>query len=102
METKLNKRVVVNSAIMAGKPIIKGTRIPVDVIIHLLSQGMTPKEIIEDYPNLTKEDILAAVKSKGDPIMAAAGIWKDLKETGAEYQKRIRSQWKKRQKALDW
>ena len=102
MENKLNKRVVVNSAIMAGKPIIKRTRIPVDVIIHLLSQRMTPKEIIEDYPNLTKEDILAVVKSKEDPIMAAAGIWRDLKETGAEYQKRIRLQWKKRQKALGW
>ena len=37
-----------------------------------------------------------------DPIMAAAGAWKGMKETGIEYQNRIRSQWKKRQKALEW
>lgn len=37
-----------------------------------------------------------------DPIMAAAGAWRGMKETGLEYQKRIRSQWKKRQKALQW
>ena len=42
------------------------------------------------------------VKSAEDPIMAAAGIWQDKKETGAEYQKRIRMQWKKRQKKLEW
>ena len=102
MEKEVYRRIVVSPKVMVGKPVIRGTRIPVDMIIHLLAQGMTPKEIIEDYPNLTKEDILAVVKSKEDPIMAAAGIWRDLKETGAEYQKRIRSQWKKRQKALDW
>jgi len=45
---------------------------------------------------------VSLVKSKDNSIMAAAGIWKDMKETGMEYQKRMRSQWKKRQKALDW
>lgn len=53
---------------MAGKPIIKGTRIPVDLIINLLAQGTTPKEILEDYPNLTKEDILAALQYAADII----------------------------------
>ena len=37
-----------------------------------------------------------------DPVMAAAGIWKGIKETGVQYQKRMRAQWKKRQKALEW
>ncbi len=41
-------------------------------------------------------------KSSDNSIMDAAGIWKGVKETGAEYQKRIRQQWKKRQKKLDW
>ena len=57
-----NKRIVVNSKIMVGKPVIKGTRIPVDLIIRLLAQGMTVQEILEDYPMLRKEDIRAALE----------------------------------------
>jgi AbrB family looped-hinge helix DNA binding protein len=41
-------------------------------------------------------------KVEEDPIMASAGIWKNFKETGAQYQKRLRGQWKKRQKQLEW
>ncbi len=47
-------------------------------------------------------DRVSLVKSRRDAILAAAGIWKDIKETGVEYQKRMRQQWKKRQKALNW
>ena len=51
---------------------------------------------------VVEDNKIALVKSKEDPVLAAAGIWKDMKETGAEYQKRIRQQWKKRQKRLNW
>ena len=51
-----------NPAIMTGKPIIKGTRIPVDTIVRLIAQGMTLQEILDDYPQLTKDDIKAALK----------------------------------------
>lgn len=61
METALNKRIVINPKIMVGKPIIKGTRITVDMIIKLIAQGLTIDEILEDYPNLKKEDIKAAL-----------------------------------------
>ncbi|OHE12046.1 MAG: antitoxin, partial [Sulfurimonas sp. RIFOXYB2_FULL_37_5] len=44
-----------------GKPVIKGTRIPVDTVIKLIAQGMKIEDILEDYPNLTKEDIKAAL-----------------------------------------
>ena len=47
---------------MVGKPIIKGTRIPVDAIIRRLAEGMGIKEILEDYPSITREDILAALE----------------------------------------
>jgi len=57
----MNQRIEINPKVMAGKPVIKGTRIPVDVIVRQLSQGMTEKEILEDYPNLKKEDIRAAL-----------------------------------------
>ena len=57
----MNQRIEINPKVMAGKPVIKGTRIPVDVIVRQLSQGMTEKESLEDYPNLKKEDIRAAL-----------------------------------------
>jgi len=47
---------------MVGKPVIKGPRIPVDAIIRRLAEGMSIKEILEDYPNITREDILAALE----------------------------------------
>ena len=47
---------------MVGKPIIKGTRITVELILRLLAQGQTVKEIIENYPHLDKRDIYAAIE----------------------------------------
>ena len=61
MDKKLLNRIVVNSRIMVGKPVIKGTRIPVYMIVRQIAQGMTTKEILEDYPRLKKEDIKAAL-----------------------------------------
>ena len=61
MEEKLLKRVVVDPEIMAGKPVIKGTRIPVDLIVKLVAKGMTYEEIKKVYPYLTKEDVKAAL-----------------------------------------
>lgn len=62
MENKFKTRIVVNPKIMIGKPIIKGTRIPVEAIIKRIAEGMTTDEILEDYPNITKDDIKAALK----------------------------------------
>jgi len=61
MENRI-QRIEINPNVMVGKPIIKGTRIPVDLIIKLLAQGMTQEEILKDYPNLEKEDIRAALE----------------------------------------
>lgn len=61
----MNKRIVVDPSILGGKPIIKGTRISAELILKLLSSGMTIKEILDDYPHLKKEDILAAVEYAG-------------------------------------
>ena len=53
----------INSEILSGQPIVAGTRIPVYAIIDLLADGLTAKEIINDYyPSLTKKDIMAALK----------------------------------------
>ena len=65
---KLNNRIIINPEIMIGKPVIKGTRIPVDMIIRLLAQGVTQEEILEDYPDLEKEDINAALEYGADIV----------------------------------
>ena len=62
MESRLLKRIVVDPKIMAGKPVIRGTRIPVDAIIHRIAQGEQVKEILQDYPKITKQDIKAALE----------------------------------------
>ena len=62
IENDWKNKIEVNQKIMVGKPVIKGTRIPVDTIVRLLAQGMTQEEILEDYPNLKKDDIKAAMK----------------------------------------
>ncbi|HBR18055.1 MAG: antitoxin [Deltaproteobacteria bacterium RIFCSPLOWO2_12_FULL_43_16] len=53
---------------MLGKPIIKDTRITVELILKKLSEGLTVEDIIEAYPHLTKEDILAALSYSADVI----------------------------------
>ena len=54
-------RIEINPAVLAGKPIIKGTRIPVELVIKLVAQRWTDDQIIEEYPSLKKEDIREAL-----------------------------------------
>jgi uncharacterized protein (DUF433 family) len=56
---ELSNRIVIDPDILVGKPVIKGTRVPVHLIIELLSNGLTEKEILKEYPQLKKEDIKA-------------------------------------------
>ena len=58
---KLLDRIEINTEIMMGKPVIRGTRITVEIILKKLSQGITIEEIISDYPKVTREDIYAAL-----------------------------------------
>jgi len=58
---KLLERIEVNPEIMVGKPVIKGTRITVELIVRLLAQGLSVEEILEDYPHITRKDIQAAL-----------------------------------------
>jgi len=53
---------------MLGKPVIKGTRIPVYLIVELVAQGLTYEEILQDYPHLTKRDIQNALEYAGNVI----------------------------------
>jgi uncharacterized protein (DUF433 family) len=61
MKEHLLERVELNPKIMLGKPVIKGTRLTLEIILEKLAYGQTEDEIIEDYPFLSKEDIKAAL-----------------------------------------
>lgn len=56
-----SERIVLDPAILVGKPIIKGTRLSVELIIGLLASGWTHEELFESYPGLTEEDIRACL-----------------------------------------
>lgn len=60
-DKQLLERIKFNKNILAGKPIIRGLRIPVSMILELLAKGATNQEILEDYPELEPEDIQAAL-----------------------------------------
>ena len=55
----LLERITLNPKVMAGKPIIKGTRLTVEYILKLLAHGATTEEVLEEYQGLTPEDIQA-------------------------------------------
>ena len=57
----LLERIVLNPQVLAGKPVIRGTRLSVEYILNLLAHGSTITEIIEEYRNLTTEDIQACI-----------------------------------------
>ena len=63
----MNERIVINSDIQHGKPVVRGTRVPVTRIIGGLAGGMTRKEIMREY-EVTKEDILAALSYAAELI----------------------------------
>jgi len=57
----LGERIVTDPAVLLGKPIIRDTRVPVYLIVGLVEAGQTPEQIVDDYPDLTVEDVAAAV-----------------------------------------
>jgi uncharacterized protein (DUF433 family) len=62
------KRIVSDPDIMLGKPIVKGTRITVELILRKMAEEMTFEELLEAYPHITKDDILAAISYSADVI----------------------------------
>ncbi len=58
---KLSERIEIDPKVCNGKPIIKGTRIPVTIILDQITEGQSWESILSSYPELTKEDIQAAL-----------------------------------------
>jgi uncharacterized protein (DUF433 family) len=63
------ERIVVDPAILVGKPIVRGTRIPVYLILNLLAHGYDFDRILVAYPVLSEEDIRAAIAYSADRMM---------------------------------
>lgn len=60
-EEQIRRHIEINLSVMLGKPVIRGTRITVELIVRLLAQGITEQEILVQYPRLQPEDIRAAL-----------------------------------------
>jgi len=60
-DDQLLQRIVIDPKVMAGKPVIRGTRLTVDYILNLLAHGSTGRDICGEYKDLTEEDIQACL-----------------------------------------
>jgi uncharacterized protein (DUF433 family) len=56
------KRIKIDPSVCDGKATIRGLRITVDFVLKLLADGYTPEEVVKEYPELTKDDVLEAVR----------------------------------------
>jgi uncharacterized protein (DUF433 family) len=63
-----NDRVEINPRIMLGKPVIRGTRITVELIVRKLSEGAKEEDLLDAYPHITVEDIRAALAYAADSL----------------------------------
>ncbi|MCG3189311.1 MAG: hypothetical protein LKCHEGNO_01634 [Burkholderiaceae bacterium] len=69
-------RVVTDPDILVGKPTIKGTRISVELILGWLAQGWTQQQLIENYPHLTRDDVLAALSFAAEMMHTKFHLYK--------------------------
>jgi uncharacterized protein (DUF433 family) len=54
-------RIVADPSVLCGKPVVKGTRLAVEFILNLLAEGWSVDQLLENYPGLTREDIIACL-----------------------------------------
>lgn len=64
----LPENIVIDPEIMQGKPVIRGTRITVDLVLRKLSEGASQADLLDAYPHLTEEDIRAALAYAADAV----------------------------------
>jgi len=61
MDEQLRQRIVADPAVMAGKPVIRGTRVPVELLVRMLAQGVSEDALLAEYPRLHPADVRAAL-----------------------------------------
>jgi uncharacterized protein (DUF433 family) len=64
----ITDRIEINPKVMMGKPVIRGTRIPVELILRKISEGANERDLIDAYPRLRREDIQAALRYAADTL----------------------------------
>jgi uncharacterized protein (DUF433 family) len=64
----MNDRIELNPDVMLGKAVIRGTRIPVELILRELGEGLNEAELLDAYPRLTRDDIQAALPYAADSL----------------------------------
>ena len=57
---RVTGRIEINPQVMMGKPVIRGTRIPIELLLRKLGEGATEENLLDAYPRLTREDLRAA------------------------------------------
>ncbi len=60
--------IVIDPAVLAGKPIVRGTRLSVEFIVHLMAQGWTEADIQRNYPGITREQVAACLQYAADVL----------------------------------
>jgi len=68
MRDELRSRIVSDPKVMTGKAVIRGTRITVELIVRMLSEGVSQEAILQEYPRLATEDIRAALAYAADVL----------------------------------
>ncbi|MFM9865285.1 MAG: DUF433 domain-containing protein [Micropepsaceae bacterium] len=70
-----HERIEINPEVMGGKPVIRGTRLPVEIILRKLGAGKAAEEIVRDHPRLTQDDIRAAQAFAADYLADEALVY---------------------------
>ena len=65
-----NERIEIDSRVLVGKPVIKGTRLAVEFIVDLLAEGWSTEDILRNYPGIEREDVLACLAYAGAVLHA--------------------------------
>lgn len=65
---KMTDRIEINPRVMMGKPVVRGTRIPVELLLRKISEGATEGDLLDAYPRLQREDIRAAIGYAADTL----------------------------------
>lgn len=61
-------RIEINTRVVLGKPVIRGTRIPVDLLLRKLGEGASEADLLDAYPSLTREDLQVAMRYAAEMI----------------------------------
>jgi uncharacterized protein (DUF433 family) len=65
-----NERIVLDPNVLSGKPVVRGTRLSVEFVVGLMAEGWSEKDILSNYPELTRDDITACLAYARDVLSA--------------------------------